>query len=453
MFVSVSESDANDFEGFRGHAKRQFSHFFRSKFSSEVQQEEEEERSGNREETKQSQTRKRKQTLVIPKNSSDARYMTIIWTKLLKKQFLSALNPLELFDNIKNDPYMWAVQGKRNSLFMTIPIRYLRGIRADTKEPVSLKLYGIYNADHMWICENECRFFNYFSNKSKMDNCFKKYLIQHYGSHYIGNSVWIETEQHYGTLATLLQKQQTGSCMDETCVAAICKQVLESLILLHSNNIVHRDVRPSSIWITNNPYSIPLDKARTRGNSNPLKLSSSDEHDGWVLLERKSSSSSSSSKDSGSICGNFTFKLGNFASCYEFQPQENGKIRDVSNLVLTEMDCLHWLAPEMIAGEDEVVEYDTKCDVWSFGLLVWSMLNHGRSPLADMKTAEEIASAIMSPSFQPRLSDFDNDYSLLVDDFLGKCLRRDPAKRWSCQELLKHDFITSRTSGDRKSVV
>jgi serine/threonine protein kinase len=107
----------------------------------------------------------------------------------------------------------------------------------------------------------------------------------------------------------------------------------------------------------------------------------------------------------------------------------------------------------MIAGEDEVVEYDTKCDVWSFGLLVWSMLNHGRSPLADMKTAEEIASAIMNPSFQPRLSDFDNDYSLLVDDFLGKCLRRDPAKRWSCQELLKHDFITSRTSGLNQNVL
>lgn len=271
--------------------------------------------------------------------------------------------------------------------------------------------------------------------------------------------------------------------IDEVHLAAICKQILLILHSLHSKGIVHRDVRPKNFWITN---GVKHQQCNTGSGGNcsigvtaPLQVSSSAAS---VAAASSYASSSSgvgsanvvSTSAASSICrssiseesemgarrqdGNnchvdrqYTLKLASFTSCYQFQcTDQDGKIRDVSSLMITDTDCLYWLAPEIIGGEDEVVEYDSKADVWSFGILVWSMLNGCVPPLAHLHNAEDIVSCIVDSDFQPRLSDFDHyqDYSLLFDDFLTKCLCRDVEKRWTSEQLLNHDFITKRVPND-----
>ena len=345
--------------------------------------------------------RKRKNTLVIPKNGSDGRFMKVVWTKLLKRQYMSNENPLELFDKLGNNrfystKYISTSSSLNSQVITSIPVRHLTARNTFTKNTVGLKVYGLYTADQCSICENECRILSLISSFNTTPNSYPSHIIQYEGSHYIGNSIWIETEPYCCNLTSVLSQQKAP--LSESIIATVAKQLLESLAFLHGQGIAHRDIRPSNIL---------------------------------VCKDKKNG---------------YTFKLANFHAGYQLQPQDNGTIRDMASLMFTEMDAIQWLAPEMIAhqegDEETVVEYDLKCDVWSFGLTVWAMVSR-TTPFPQNNTPEDILEKLISSDFQPSLNDYSNgEHSLLFDDFLRKCCCRDAKKRWSSEELLNHEFLT-----------
>ncbi|XP_059430742.1 mitogen-activated protein kinase kinase kinase 17-like [Corylus avellana] len=92
-----------------------------------------------------------------------------------------------------------------------------------------------------------------------------------------------------------------------------------------------------------------------------------------------------------------------------------------------------WMAPEVIRREFQGPE----SDVWSLGCTVIEMVtgkpaweDHGADTLSRIGFSDDL------PEFPARLSE-------LGRDFLEKCLRRDPKKRWSCDQLLQHPFLSS----------
>ncbi|KAG7949441.1 hypothetical protein I3843_13G062400 [Carya illinoinensis] len=95
-----------------------------------------------------------------------------------------------------------------------------------------------------------------------------------------------------------------------------------------------------------------------------------------------------------------------------------------------------WMAPEVIRRELQGPE----SDVWSLGCTIIEMVT-GKPAWEDrgVDTLSRIGFSDDLPEFPTRLSE-------LGRDFLEKCLRRDPSKRWSCDQLLQHPFLSSSAS-------
>ncbi|KAI7983100.1 Mitogen-activated protein kinase kinase kinase 18 [Camellia lanceoleosa] len=92
-----------------------------------------------------------------------------------------------------------------------------------------------------------------------------------------------------------------------------------------------------------------------------------------------------------------------------------------------------WMAPEVIRREYQGPE----SDVWSLGCTVIEMVtgkpaweDHGGDTLCKIGYSDEL------PEIPTQLSE-------LGRDFLHKCLRRDRTQRWSCDQLLRHPFVSS----------
>ncbi|CAM8908086.1 unnamed protein product [Rhodiola kirilowii] len=93
-----------------------------------------------------------------------------------------------------------------------------------------------------------------------------------------------------------------------------------------------------------------------------------------------------------------------------------------------------WMAPEVLRGESQGPE----SDVWSLGCTVIEMLT-GKPAWRDRgenDTVFEIALSNHTPEIPASISEQGRD-------FLNRCLRREPAERWSCNQLLNHPFLSS----------
>ncbi|XP_027368445.1 mitogen-activated protein kinase kinase kinase 17-like [Abrus precatorius] len=90
-----------------------------------------------------------------------------------------------------------------------------------------------------------------------------------------------------------------------------------------------------------------------------------------------------------------------------------------------------WMAPEVIRREYQGPE----SDVWSLGCTVIEMVT-GKPAWEDrgVDTLSRIGYSNELPEFPSVLSEVGRD-------FLEKCLRREPNKRWSCDQLLQHPFL------------
>jgi p21-activated kinase 1 len=116
-------------------------------------------------------------------------------------------------------------------------------------------------------------------------------------------------------------------------------------------------------------------------------------------------------------------KLADFGFCVEL----------VDNKRKTVIGTPYWMAPEVVVGK----EYNTKIDIWSLGILLLELL-HGDPPhmeLPPLRALYQIAKLPPPKVLEP------NKWSIELQDFLDKCLRKDPNERWTAEELLNHQFI------------
>lgn len=92
-----------------------------------------------------------------------------------------------------------------------------------------------------------------------------------------------------------------------------------------------------------------------------------------------------------------------------------------------------WMAPEVVRRQHQGPE----SDVWSLGCTLIEMLT-GKPAWEDrgLDTLSRIG-------FSDELPEFPAELSEAGRDFLEKCLRREPAQRWSCDQLLEHPFLAS----------
>ncbi|XP_062088311.1 mitogen-activated protein kinase kinase kinase 18-like [Humulus lupulus] len=92
-----------------------------------------------------------------------------------------------------------------------------------------------------------------------------------------------------------------------------------------------------------------------------------------------------------------------------------------------------YMAPEVARGEQQ----GFAADVWALGCTVIEMAT-GRAPWEDVL---DPVSAFYRIGFTDDVPEIPSYVSTKAEDFLGKCLKRDPLERWSVDELLKHPFL------------
>lgn len=92
-----------------------------------------------------------------------------------------------------------------------------------------------------------------------------------------------------------------------------------------------------------------------------------------------------------------------------------------------------YLAPEMIKNGD----FDQKSDIWALGILALE-LSEGKPPFEFPNSPSTIFEIVLRASPEPKI-----EVSADFKEFIALCLEKDPAKRFTAQQLLKIPFISN----------
>uniref|UniRef100_A0A8C9TPU6 non-specific serine/threonine protein kinase n=1 Tax=Scleropages formosus TaxID=113540 RepID=A0A8C9TPU6_SCLFO len=210
--------------------------------------------------------------------------------------------------------------------------------------------------------------------------------LQHHAVQYIvyddGRSVYLVTELMKG--GELLDKILRQKFFSEREASAVLYTITKTVEYLHTQGVVHRDLKPSNI--------LYVDES---GNPESIR-----------------------------ICD------------FGFAKQ----LRAENGLLMTPCYTANFVAPEVLKKQG----YDAACDIWSLGVLLYTMLT-GFTPFANGPddTPEEILARIGSGKFS-LTGGYWNSVSAEAKDLVSKMLHVDPHQRLTAAQVLRHPWIVHR---------
>uniref|UniRef100_A0A7N6A4J8 Ribosomal protein S6 kinase n=1 Tax=Anabas testudineus TaxID=64144 RepID=A0A7N6A4J8_ANATE len=229
-------------------------------------------------------------------------------------------------------------------------------------------------------------------NKAKRDPTEEVEILLRYGQHPNiitlkdvyddGRSVFLVTELMKG--GELLDKILRQKFFSEREASAVLYTITKTVEYLHVQGVVHRDLKPSNI--------LYVDES---GNAESIR-----------------------------ICD------------FGFAKQ----LRAENGLLMTPCYTANFVAPEVLKKQG----YDAACDIWSLGVLLYTMLT-GFTPFANgpEDTPEEILARIGSGKFSLS-GGYWNSVSTEAKDLVSKMLHVDPHQRLTAGQVLRHPWVTHR---------
>ena len=200
----------------------------------------------------------------------------------------------------------------------------------------------------------------------------------------------------------------------------IFKQILQCLGHMHSQGVIHRDLKPQNLLVAGDEQHLPgapsiLVKITDFGVSVALPSSLS----GGVDSEPKSPSSSPFSSAS----------VSDMAGTLSIMAPEVVR--------LGRYDATVHLHESMLQNPSSIGSYNHMADVWSAGCVLFMMLC-GSMPFEDENHATMVEK-ICSASFQ-----LPSNLSDSAKDLVTQLLQPDPSKRITIAEALEHPWFSSR---------
>ncbi|KAM9259044.1 ribosomal protein S6 kinase alpha-2 [Cariama cristata] len=229
-------------------------------------------------------------------------------------------------------------------------------------------------------------------DKSKRDPSEEIEILLRYGQH--PNIITLKDVYDDGKYVYLVMELMRGGelldrilrqkCFSEREASAVLCTITRTVDYLHSQGVVHRDLKPSNI--------LYMDES---GNPDSIR-----------------------------ICD------------FGFAKQ----LRAENGLLMTPCYTANFVAPEVLKRQG----YDAACDIWSLGILLYTMLA-GFTPFANGPddTPEEILARIGSGKYALTGGNWDS-VSDTAKDIVSKMLHVDPHQRLTAIQVLRHPWIVNR---------
>ncbi|XP_026726063.1 serine/threonine-protein kinase mig-15 isoform X3 [Trichoplusia ni] len=191
------------------------------------------------------------------------------------------------------------------------------------------------------------------------------------------DQLWLVMEYCGAGSVTDLVKSTKGQSLKEEWISYICREILRGLSYLHSNKVIHRDIKGQNVLLTDNAevklvdFGVSAQLDRTIGRRN------------------------------------------------------------------TFIGTPYWMAPEVIAcDENPDATYDNRSDLWSLGITALEMAE-SQPPLCDLHPMRALFLIPRNPP--PRLKS--KKWAKKFHSFIETVLVKDYHQRPYTEQLLKHAFI------------
>ena len=212
------------------------------------------------------------------------------------------------------------------------------------------------------------------------------YIVKYYGSYFSRqtNTLWLILEYcASGSVIDLMLAMDRTYSEIET--ATIVKMILEGLILIHSKNLIHRDVKGANILLSEEGYA----------------------------------------------------KIGDFGVGVKLS-------KELDNFRKSKKGSPYWMSPQVVLNE----KYSTGADIWSLGITCLELMN-GEPPNSSLKPLEVMEKIGTCNIDFRELFGEKNKYSEDFKDFVKKCLVIEEKKRGKAKELINHKFIIKKAKDNK----
>ncbi|KAG7298469.1 hypothetical protein JYU34_018098 [Plutella xylostella] len=240
------------------------------------------------------------------------------------------------------------------------------------------KQTGQLAAAKMCVLDNEDDLADFTVEIDILSECRHENVVELHEAYFISNKLWMLLEYCDGGALDSVMSELEKG-LTEAQVAFVCREMCRGLQFLHSVRVIHRDLKAGNVLATMTGGVKLADFGVSAKNKSTLQ-----KHDTFIGTP-------------------------------------------------------YWMAPEVVLCETfRDHPYDFKVDIWSLGitLIEFAQMEPPNHEMTPMRVLLKIQKSDPPTLDQPSL------WSKAFNDFIAKALVKDPEKRPTAEELLKHEFVS-----------